>query len=329
MSRPGQAVILAAGRGTRLRPITDRIRKALVPVLGRPLICRIIERISRSAGISDFIVVVDSLRAETARWIDDNAARLGIRVKLVEQSEPVGTADALARCSESLDGAFMLSSCDSIYTEEHLVGLAEAHSAKGSIATLTLMEVGPREVPMRGMAALDGDRIVEVVEKPKAQEAHGSTASLFMYAFERRFIDYLSRTVPPSEGEHSLQDAINLCIASGEECRGVFCERRWDVTSPADYLHLILHAFDAWWRPGPWSDEARFPGSCVCHPIFIADGAQTAEGSTLGPKAYVCEGASVGKGAAIIESVVLPDSKVPSGAVLSQDVFFGSRKIDL
>jgi NDP-sugar pyrophosphorylase family protein len=329
MARPQQAAILAAGRGTRLRPITDRIPKPIVPILGKPLIGRIIESITRSVGIADLVIVVDSLAGETARWIQENSARLGIRARLFEQPEPLGTADALTRCADALTGPFLLASCDSIYPEQHLARLVDVQTTQGCFAALTLMEIPREEVPMRGIAKLDGNRVVGVVEKPAAEDAPSSVASFLMYAFELEFLEYLRSSSPPDEGEHNLQDAINLCIAEGEECLGVFCQTRWDITAPADYLAVNLHAFDAWWEPGWWSDASRFPGCELRQPIFVAQGAEIADGCILGPKAYVCEGAAMGENAVIRESIVLPDSRVPPGETLSQDVFFGARKIDL
>ena len=313
-----QTVVLAAGLGTRLLPVTKDRSKAMVPVLGRPLVELAIEPWV-THGLEDVIVVVGP---------DDHEIRhhflretfLEITVRFVIQEERLGMAHALAIVGQHLTGDFVLTACDSLIPRTHVSDLLNMH-AKGS-AALSLMEGAPELVCRSAAVDLHGDEVRRIVEKPGPGEAPSNTVSLPHYILPRRVIDLLSELEPSPRGEIELQSAIQGLIDAGGRVMGVRTSSRLQVSKPEDLLHLnleLLQSDDERWT---MAAETVDCSTVLNQPVRVEDGVTLGRDCEIGPNAYLEGGCVVGDGAIIRDSVVLrgvsiPDHRLIEGEILS------------
>jgi glucose-1-phosphate thymidylyltransferase len=305
-----QAVILAAGKGTRLHPLTLTRTKAMVPVLGRPLVGRVLETLL-PAGISELILVVSPQDAA----LRDYAAATGLPVHRVVQQERLGMAQALALAAPWIQGPFVLSACDNLTSARHVAELVAAQRRHQAAAALSLMPVPLAEVSKTGVVVWDDPWVRRIVEKPQPEEAPSTLASLPLYVFTPDLLDYLPQVQPSPRGEYELQDAIQMLIDRGGRVTGVFAPERRQVTNAADLLTLNLFYLDQ--DPAQVTVE---PGAQVAErarlvaPVYVGAGSCVAPGATVGPRAYLEGDCTVGAGATVRAAVVLRGGDVAAGA---------------
>lgn len=308
-----QAVVLAAGKGSRLHPITVGRSKAMLPVLGQPMVRRVMETL-RAGAPGGFVLVVSPEDREIVEYFEGDPD-LGPRVKFVEQPERLGMAEALSRAAPFLEGDFLLSACDNLVAPEVVAGmLALWGEEPRPNAVLALMEVAPEQAASVGIVALQGEWVTRIVEKPAPGEAPGATASMPLYLFSRRLLDYLPEVPRSPRGEYELQDAIQMLIEREGRVRGCRAPGRLTLTTPADLLALnrrFLEDGGAQHHPAPRGVGA---GTRLFPPLYVEAGALIGAGCAIGPHVYIERDCRVGDGAAVREAVLLRGASVPPGA---------------
>jgi NDP-sugar pyrophosphorylase family protein len=184
-------------------------------------------------------------------------------------------------------------------------------------ALLTLMRVKPEKISASGVVELDGDRIRRIVEKPKPEEAPSDMASLPLYCFSPKILEFLPKVQPSKRGEYELQDAIEILIEAGEDVRGEIFLGRKTLTNAEDLLRLNLHYLSA-------ENHAQFNGRQATvglnPPYLVEDGADVAENCSIGPNVLVETSAQIGAGAVLRNAVILRNAVVPAGAVVENQV---------
>ncbi|MBN1580729.1 MAG: NTP transferase domain-containing protein [Anaerolineae bacterium] len=314
-----QGVILAAGKGSRLHPITLRRSKAMVPVLGKPLVERVMEDLAAN-GIDDLILVVSPDDRDIVRYFRRESA-LDVDVRFVYQVERLGMANALMQAVPLLDQDFVLSACDNL-TSAQYVGqmLAAWHSTPAPNAVLSLMPVPRERISSTGIVELDGEWVTHIVEKPSPEEAPSNVSSLPLYCFRRFFLDYLRQVKPSSRGEYELQDAIQMLIQDRGRVRGVFVEQRLTVTGPIDLLN-INRVYLTQGNDKPQL-EAQTVGlnTHLITPLHIESGVIIGANCTVGPNVYIERDCCIGSSVHISNAIVLRDARVPDGAHIVDQV---------
>ena len=173
------AIILCGGEGTRLRPITYETPKALVPVHGKPLVEHMFDLLKKY-GINDIILSIGYLKekiiAEKANW-----SRLGLDISFVEESKPLGTGGPLRVAKDRLTKTFIASNGDEL-KNINIIDMYDAHKRNRALVTIALTTVD--DPSQYGVARLEGERIIEFVEKPKKSEAPSNLISAGFYIME-------------------------------------------------------------------------------------------------------------------------------------------------
>jgi glucose-1-phosphate thymidylyltransferase len=290
-----KAVVLAAGKGSRLFPVTKVVPKPLLPLANRPTLAYAFDRL-RECGIEDVCIVAGenegALRAALA-----NGAEFGVRLAYVRQTEPLGLAHALGYAREFAgDDDFVLYLGDAVY-EKPIAPQVEAFRAAGCANLNLVLEV---EDPRRfGVATLDGDRIVRLVEKPAEPESNWAMAG--MYVFSPAIWPVLPGLAPSARGEYEITDAIQALIEQGEDVRAGKYDGLWFDTG-------TLESFLA---------TSRFltGGSTL-----VGDGAVVQ--AELGPHVVVGEGAQVAA-PWVEDTVVLPGARVQAGGPVRGSILGG------
>ncbi len=184
LSGPKKAVILAGGKGTRLRPITYEIPKPMVPVQGRPILEHLINLL-RKYDIRDVTLSIGYLGEKVKEYFGDGS-KWGIKIRYVEEKEPLGTAGSLYYAREWLDEPFIMLNGDNLINID-LLSFFHFHKKHGGLATIALTTV--EDPTSFGVAVLEGPRITRFVEKPKVPISN--LISVGVYVLEPAVINML------------------------------------------------------------------------------------------------------------------------------------------
>ena len=158
---PSKAVLLVGGRGTRLRPLTDKTPKALLKVQGKTIAEHLFDLLKKY-GIRDVILCTGYLKDKIKEYFGDGS-KIGINTTYVEENEPLGTAGPLKLAKKHLKDSFIVSNGDEL-KNINIPRMFRLHKRKNALATIALTTVD--DPSHYGVARLDGSRIIEFVEKP-------------------------------------------------------------------------------------------------------------------------------------------------------------------
>jgi len=329
-----KALVPAAGKGTRMLGLCDRIPKPLLPVANLPMIGQVLTSLRR-AGIEEAAVIVGYM-ADTVREYVGDGSEFGVKVSYLVQEVPNGTGSATLLGREFIgDDPFILAFADIVVHPDFYVSFANRLLDRGCDV---LMAVRVVDDPWRGAAvyAADDYQVSKVIEKPEPGTSTTNYDSAGMFAFQPTIFDQLSRLEPSERGEYELTQAIDMAI---EEKRGVeawVIEQYWsNVSSPADLLRINEEVLREQCEDGATIDNsarisptASVDGLCsiaaqcevgpecqVCENVCLGEDVKVAEGAKL-RHCLVMKGAEIGAGAAVFQAVVAEGVTVEAGAVV-------------
>lgn len=294
-----KAIILCAGLGTRLRPLTFSIAKHLIPVGNKPVLFFAIENLVE-VGVRELGMIVSKESWPIIEEAVGDGRRWGLRVTYIEQPEPKGLAHA-AQCAESFigDDSFIMYLGDNLIPE----GMGEAvrrFEASTADAVVMLKEV--EDPSAFGIAQLDGDRIVKLIEKPK--DPPSNLAIVGGYVFRSAIFDSIRAIKPSWRNEYEITDALQNLIDRQRKVVPYVLTSWWkDTGKPADILdanRVILDSISAE-RAGSVDQASTVDGI-----VHIAAGAEVVRSQIEGP-------VIIGSGARIVDSYVGPYTSVGDG----------------
>lgn len=248
--RHGQAknlmgLILAAGRGTRMMPFSERHPKPVLPVAGIPIMAHQL-RILAGLGIQDVVVVIGHLGHEVVRTLGDGSA-YGIRLRYVEQEDHLGIAHAVARAEPYVDQPFLLLLGDIFFETDGLARMIDQLGGPHDTAgVLAVKRETNRDAIRRNFIVVHGDdgRVTRVIEKPRHPTSDLKGCGI--YLFTPAFFDAVRRTPRTAmRDEYELTDAIQIFISDGYRVEAAEVIRRdFNVSHARDLLELNLYLLD-------------------------------------------------------------------------------------
>lgn len=320
-----QAVILVGGEGTRLRPLTYALPKPMVPVLGRPFIGWIIERLRR-ASVADIILSCYYLPDIIEAYFGDGS-KLGIRLHYVLEKEPLGTAGAIRNALDLIHGPLYVCNGD-ILVGLDITALHDAHVRNNALATIHTRVV---EDPSHfGVVETDSTgRVLRFVEKPKPGETHARDINAGTYVLEREAVE----AIPPGRPVSIERETFPLLIRETARVFAVSTADYWiDVGRPSLYMQAHRDIFDTKFeRPlgdeiaeRVWSADGRPlpPGVNVRGPVYLGAGVTLEQGAIIEPYTALYDGARVRAGAIVGASIIWPGCDIGANAVV-RDAILG------
>jgi len=314
-------MIMAAGIGTRLRPLTDLVPKPMAPIVNRPALYHIL-RLLRSHGLYEVVINLHHLPDAITRYFGDGGA-LGMHIEYSFEPELLGTAGGVKNNADFLGGeTFLVVSGDAL-TDIDLTGLVSAHRRTGSIATIAVKEVADPSL-FGVIVTNDEGRVVGFQEKPTLEEARSRLCNCGIYVFEPdilchilpgQFDDFGRRVFPDLLREQTpfyaqtvggyWSDVGNLheyIRGNGDALAG-----RVDVEIPGKEI-----------RPGLWvEDGAEIATSArIESPVAIGRGCLIGEDVVIDGPCVIGDGCVIGRGAHVSRTLVLQRSHISPGAVL-------------
>ena len=185
---PKLNVILAGGQGTRMRPITYEIPKALIPVHGRTLTEHLFD-LMKKYDMREVILAVGHMKDKIKQHYGDGS-KYGVRIRYVEEKQPLGTAGPIRLAKQFLNETFIVQNGDEL-KNINVTEMFQFHREHNALATIALTTVANPNI--YGVARLDGPRILEFVEKPKPGKEPSKLINSGFYILEPEVIDYIPK----------------------------------------------------------------------------------------------------------------------------------------
>ena len=332
MASPMQAVIMAGGEGSRLRPLTTNLPKPMLPIGNRPMMEHIIELLKRH-GIHDVVATVQFLSSVIRNYFADGAD-LGVSLSYATEEVPMGTAGSVAMARDLLSGRFLVISGDAL-TDIDLDEVIAFHEKRGAAATLVLKRMSdPLDF---GIVMTDeAGRIERFLEKPTWGQVFSDTINTGIYVLEPDVLDL----IPPDQPFDFSSELFPAMLDKGLPIFGYVTEAYWtDVGNSAAYLHaqrdvlarrvnVDLHGFEV--RAGVWvgADVEIHPSARVEGPSLIGDNVKVGAGAVVGPYAVIGHNALVDDDAQVVGGVVMDRSHVGAyarirGGILGRSAILG------
>jgi mannose-1-phosphate guanylyltransferase len=297
-----QAVLLVGGEGTRLRPLTHRRPKALIPLLNQPLLSYEFSLLARH-GITDIVLAVGYKADALRRALGDGEA-WGARLHYVEDPMPLGTAGAIKNVAHLLDGPFIAMNGDLVYDVD-LSAVMAAHLRSGAAITFCLRKVA--DISRYGLIECDDDGWVTAFkEKQTVDETGRNTVNSGLYVMSPEALDFIPEGREFSN-EHELFPDL---LRAGKPLLGHVPEAEgyWaDVGTTDAYLQTsrdLLAGAVSWTKPATDPSATISPKARLEAPVHIADGVTIADGASVGPNVTIGPCGAVAAGSRLVNSIL-------------------------
>ena len=328
-----QAVILAGGQGTRLRPLTLSRPKPVVPLLNRPLIAYQLALL-RQHGVED-VALACSYRVEDVRAVLAHQGEPGLTFRYAIEPEPLGTCGGLRHAIGPGTGPLVVLNGD-ILTDVDLSAMRRFHESRRARVTLWLIRV-PDPRPYGLVETDDEGRIRQFEEKPAAGNGTtGASVNAGVYLLDH---DVMER-FPPARVLSLEREVFPALVADGVPCFGFTAAAYWrDVGAPAAYRAAQIDLLEGRIRTpltppgtprdGSWfGDGARAAADArVESPSVVGAGVELQARARVGPRAVIGERSRIGAGARVEEAVLWERVEVGAGAVLRGCVIAADARI--
>ncbi|MFC7071775.1 sugar phosphate nucleotidyltransferase [Halovenus rubra] len=302
-----KAVVLAAGEGRRLQPLTSRRPKPMIPVANKPVLEYVVEAVAE-AGIEEVVLVVGYKRERIQTYFE-NGDKWDIEITYAIQDAQLGTGHAVQQVQSLVDNEFLVLNGDRIIDADLVEEVRETESRE-TPATISVTRVEPAQE--YGITVTDDDGLVRIDEKPTG-ESQSTVINAGVYRFTDTIFEAIEKCNRSPDGEVCLPSAINH-LATETTVDIVKYHGRWlDVTYPWDLLFVndtIVTAHEA-----PENGQVA-ESATVTDRVHIGEGtaihanATVKRGTSLGPNV------TVGTNAVVSNAVVMQDATIDDGAVV-------------
>jgi glucose-1-phosphate thymidylyltransferase len=320
-----KAIILCAGQGTRLRPLTHTGAKHLVPVANKPVVHYVIEDLVQ-AGVNEIGVIV-SPNVENAFKRDlQDGSKWGIHIEYIMQIEPKGLAHAAACAREFVgEDRFVMTLGDNLL-EQGASNYVKEFEQGDANAMILLYEVD--DPSSFGVAKLEGNRIVQLIEKPK--DPPSNLAIVGVYMFDHHIFEAIEKIEPSWRGELEITDAMQQLIDDGFNVAPALVKGWWrDVGQPSDMLEanrLLLEPLDTC-IDGDVDKDTVIRGRVRVEKGAVVRNSELRGPLIIGPDAKI-ENSFIGPFSAIGEKCTVRDSEVEYSIIMEDSVVEGVRRMD-
>ena len=344
-----KAMILAAGKGTRVRPLTYDLPKPMIPVLGKPVMAYLIEHL-RKHGVTEIMVNVSHLHEKIEEYFGEGE-QFGVQIGYSfegytkEDGEvvavPIGSAGGMKKIQEFggfFDDTTIVLCGDALIDLDLKAALLE-HRRKGAMASVITKDVPWDKVSSYGVVVTDQNgRITQFQEKPKQEEALSNFISTGIYIFEPEVIDLI-----PSGVEFDIGSQLFPLLA--EKGMPFYAQGRpfnWlDIGSVSDYWEVLQNVLTGevnhmdvpgiQIEPGLWTGlntSIDWHGTTIKGPVYIGSGVKIEAGSTIIGPTWIGHGSHICEGAEIVRSVLFEYTRVLNDVVLNEMIVFKDYSID-
>lgn len=292
-----KAVVMAGGEGSRLRPLTIRRPKPMVPIAGKPVMEHILNLLKRH-GITEVVVTVQYLASNIEDYFG-NGSQLGMHITYSREDVPLGTAGSVKNAEDQLTEPFLVISGDAL-TDYDLTDLIAYHNEKKSLATLLLAHVhNPLEYGV--IITNEGGHITQFLEKPSWGEVFSDTINTGIYVLDPKIFTYFEAN---KQFDFS-QELFPMMLKQGDPIYGYVAPKGYwcDVGNLSEYMRANADALQG-------LVDIKIPAKNIGNSIWCEEGVEIADGAKLYGPVYLSQ-----------------DCKVKSGAIVHGPSIIGSYAI--
>jgi mannose-1-phosphate guanylyltransferase len=338
-----KAMILAAGKGTRVRPITYLMPKPMIPIIHKPVMEFLVELL-KEHGFDQIMVNTSHLADQIESYFRDGQ-QWGVQMAFsfeghFEDGQPIaealGSAGGLRKIQDFsgfFDDTFVVL-CGDALIDLNLTDVVRFHKSKGAIATVVMRDVPREEVPSYGVVVTDGDgRIRAFQEKPSVEAAKSTSINTGIYIFEPEIFDYI-----PSGCEYDIGgDLFPSLVAANAPFFGVSCNFQWvDIGQTPDYYEAIRKVLKGEVNdvsvpgtevaPGIWMGlnvRINLDKVKIQPPVYIGGSTWINDGVTIVGPSAIGSGCILNENCTIDQSVIFDYTQVARGVNLSRRMVLG------
>lgn len=323
-----KAVILAAGEGTRMRPLTQNRPKVMLPIANKPILEHVMLAV-KNAGINDFVFVV-GYHSETVRDYFGVGSKWDVHIDYIEQKGQLGTAHAIELAKDFVNERFLVLNGDVLVESSYLQKLMK----RKEVAVLAAKKVeNPQEF---GIIITRGNKVSKIIEKPKSPSSNLANAGV--YVFGKEIFDVIKRTKKSIRGEYEITESVQILIDDGGAVGYEIYEgkllldvgRPWDMLT-ANELLLTKMKKDIQGTIEPYATikgEVTIGkktivrnGAYIIGPIIIG------ENCDIGPNCFIRPSTSIGDNVRIGNAVEVKNSIIMNGTHIGHHSYVGDSVI--
>lgn len=320
-----KAVILAAGQGVRLWPLTENRPKHMIPVGGRPIISYVVESLLKN-GISDLLVIVGYKKESIVNYLGDGQ-RFNSRIEYVVQPRVAGTADAV-RCAEDhvAGQPFLVANGDQLISPESVDKVLVMHKMHPDDSVMTLVPVERPEY--YGVVSIENSTVKSIVEKPRTGGTLGNLVNAGLYILQPEILSVIHNTRKSKRGEFEITDSLQSFIEHKSDVKAAVIDsgswidigRPWDLLQANKrVLELREHEVNGVVEEGAKivppvvvSNDAKVKtGSILVGPVFVGSGSELGPNCRIRPYTSIGKDVKIGPSCDIKNSIIMDDTKVP------------------
>jgi len=328
-----KAFILAAGKGTRMRPLTENTPKPLLPVGGKTIIQHLIDNIEEKV---DEIIILVGWKGE---MIKEEVRSKKAEIKFTRQEKLLGTADAIGHAEKFVDNNFICMNGDVIIPKDSLHEFIDFFEEKND-PTMAMAKVENPE--SYGVLITEGDEVTDIIEKPDKPKSNLVNAGL--YGFTPDIFDAIDETEKSSRGEYEITDSLKILM--DQKLLGFEIENKWyELSRPWDLLSANKELLNQTLEENVKGnveknvhiegkvyvskDASIKEGAYLKGPIYIGKNAEIGPNCYIRPTSYIGKNCKVGNAVEVKNSIIMEGTQVPhhnyvGDSVIGKECNFGS-----
>lgn len=311
-----KAVVLAAGEGTRMRPLTSAIPKVMLPIANKPILEHIVDA-AIEAGIEGFVFIT-GYHEESIREYFGNGEKRGVTIDYVHQKEQLGTANAIGCAKEYVKGEFIVLNGDVLVSSSHIRRMTE----RKEDAVITVKHVeNPSEF---GVIETNGNKVSRIIEKPEKPPTDLANAGI--YLFREPIFELIENTPLSPRKEYEITDSLQMLIDSDANVGYEILEEEWiDIGRPWDLLDanaVLLNEMEPV-RSGLVEPNATLigdvsvgegtlirNGAYIIGPVVIGKDCDIGPNCFIRPSTTIGNGVHIGNAVEVKNSIIMDDTKI-------------------
>ena len=344
-----KAMILAAGKGTRVRPLTYDLPKPMIPILGKPVMAYLVEHLAKY-GVTEIMCNVSYLHEKIEEYFGEGhqfGVQIGYSFEGYTNNEgevvpqPIGSAGGMKKIQEFGDffDDTTIVLCGDALIDLDLKSVLFEHRRKGALATVITKEVPWDKVSSYGVVVADKDgRITEFQEKPSQETAKSNFISTGIYIFEPQVIDMIPTGLSFDIGSELFPLLAKEGMPFYAQTRGF----NWiDIGSVSDYWQCLQNALlgevahmdvpGIQIEDGLWvglNTKIECEGTVIEGPVYIGSGAHIEAGVTIVGPSWIGHGSHICGGAEVVRSVLFEYTRVLRGVTLNEKIVYKNYSVD-
>lgn len=328
-----KAIILSAGEGSRMRPLTLTKPKTMLPVAGKPIIQYNIESL-RDNGITDILLIV-RYKEEMVRNYFGDGSDFGVNISYKTQKDFLGTANAISYGEDFIDDSIIVLNGDIILDDEIIHEIIKKYNYLTPDTLMLLTEV--EDPSAFGVVEIENGNIKSIVEKPKREEAPSNLVNAGIYIFNKDIFDKIRKTEISERGEYEITDSVSLQIKDNKTVIGHKTSKDWiDVGRPwelievnEDLIGKLKTEIKGTIEDGAFIHGEVFldEGSVIKAGVYIEGNVYIGKNCDIGPNSYIRGNTYFGDNVHVGNAVEIKNSIIMENTNISHLSYVGDSVI--